>query len=292
MSLRWKAIWVAVICGLMAWAALPSFFSQEQRDASIWLADDAMNLGLDLKGGVYWLLRVDEDEAIAQELRTLEGVVAEAAEEGRATLDASHVRPDGRLELEGDLEQVSHALGSIEHPRRILREVADAVRVKGHVVVGALKRRGGGQDHVGMPRRLVDVDVDRDHEIERLERTGIRRRRHAEVVNVHDDDAIVRRVSQVDECDLAGRCQDEREVAECRGPIAAQLVPIAHTDVLDEHVVIGELRCQCLYGDLALRERPRCESALVLQAPLLACDAGSQVPDTLGRMCVALRRSL
>ncbi len=104
MSLRWKAIWVAALVGLMGWAALPSFFSPAAREASIWLADEAMNLGLDLRGGVYWLLRVDEEEALAQEMRTLSGVTQEAAEEQGVPLTATHVRPGGLLELEGDLD--------------------------------------------------------------------------------------------------------------------------------------------------------------------------------------------
>ena len=49
-------------------------------------------------------------------------------------------------------------------------DVADRQLVEGEVVVSARERRGNGQDHVGARGRLVDVAVDRDHELERLDR--------------------------------------------------------------------------------------------------------------------------
>ena len=42
--------------------------------------------------------------------------------------------------------------------------------VEGEVVVRLLERLGRGQDHVRVARRLVHVDVDRDHEVEALDR--------------------------------------------------------------------------------------------------------------------------
>ena len=56
--------------------------------------------------------------------------------------------------------------------RRVVGHVARGELVEGQVVVDALQRRGRRQDHVGVPGRLVDVDVDADHQLERVERGG------------------------------------------------------------------------------------------------------------------------
>ena len=57
----------------MAYLALPSFFPQSERDASTGgCAPTGMTLGLDLQGGVHWLLRVDTDAAIQRELEKLQ----------------------------------------------------------------------------------------------------------------------------------------------------------------------------------------------------------------------------
>ena len=57
-----------------------------------------------------------------------------------------------------------------EHGRRVVRDVARRQLVEGEVVVRALERRRRRQDDVGVARRLVEVEVERDVEVERLER--------------------------------------------------------------------------------------------------------------------------
>jgi preprotein translocase subunit SecD len=52
----------------MAFLAVPSFYSPEERRESPWIADNGINLGLDLKGGVHWLLQIDVTTAVRQEL--------------------------------------------------------------------------------------------------------------------------------------------------------------------------------------------------------------------------------
>jgi protein-export membrane protein SecD len=103
-SLRTRAIASGLLLVLMIWAAVPSFFSEQERLASPWLSDQAMNLGLDLRGGVHWLLRVDEPVAYTQELKHFGGLIQEAAEEDRLELKSQpHVRDDQVLELQGDV---------------------------------------------------------------------------------------------------------------------------------------------------------------------------------------------
>ena len=58
-----------------------------------------------------------------------------------------------------------------EHRRRVVRHVAHGELVEARRRSAELReRRRPGQDHVGVAGRLVDVDVERDHEVELLER--------------------------------------------------------------------------------------------------------------------------
>ena len=57
-----------------------------------------------------------------------------------------------------------------QHRRRVVGHVAHREAQQRHVVVRALQRRGRGEDDVGVAGRLVDVDVDADHEVQTLER--------------------------------------------------------------------------------------------------------------------------
>ena len=69
---------------------------------------------------------------------------------------------------------------ALEHRRRVVRHVARRELVERQVVVRLLERLRRGQDHVGVAGRLVHVDVDREHEVERLDRAlepaAVRRR--------------------------------------------------------------------------------------------------------------------
>ena len=84
------------------------------------------------------------------------------------------------------LARISHSSGwsgGGHDRRRVVRDVAHRELEQRDVVVGLLQRVGRRQDHVGVARRLVDVDVDRDHELERRERgvepsAAVRRRDH------------------------------------------------------------------------------------------------------------------
>ena len=85
-----------------------------------------------------------------------------------------------RGEPQDDLPLLRLALGGGEDRRRVVGDAADRELVEGEVVVGLGQRLGRGEDDVGVAGGLVDVDVERDHEVERLdgrlERAGVRRR--------------------------------------------------------------------------------------------------------------------
>lgn len=102
MSLRARWILIAVTTALMAWFALPSFFPTQAREGRWWLRSEGVALGLDLQGGIHWLLRIDDQTAIAQELAKLKGNLETLAEEGKVTLAGAQVA-NAALELRGDL---------------------------------------------------------------------------------------------------------------------------------------------------------------------------------------------
>lgn len=77
MSLRGRVISVGGLLLLMAWLAYPSFYSEEARLESGFIPDFGLNLGLDLQGGIHWLLRIDTDTVVKQEMERNEGFVRE-----------------------------------------------------------------------------------------------------------------------------------------------------------------------------------------------------------------------
>ena len=106
MTLRWRGIWVALLAVTMAYLALPSFFSDEERLASGWIRDEGLNLGLDLQGGIHWLLRIDTDTAVRQEMQRVQSVLRERL----AETDRSYV--EVRLLDSNELE-VSNASADV-----------------------------------------------------------------------------------------------------------------------------------------------------------------------------------
>ena len=77
---------------------------------------------------------------------------------------------DDRGQAQHRLPLVRHAGRLVQQRGRVVRHVAHGQLVEGDVVVGVLERGGPGQDHVRVARRLVDVHVQRDHEVEPLQR--------------------------------------------------------------------------------------------------------------------------
>jgi len=109
-SVRARAIWVGVVAFLGILLAYPSFFTEQQRLESDWISDRGINLGLDLQGGIHWLLRIDEKTALSQELEARERDLASVLEERQISYDSIRVRDDGKIELRGvsraDLQKV------------------------------------------------------------------------------------------------------------------------------------------------------------------------------------------
>ncbi len=97
---RWILIGIVTLCSL--YLSVPSFVPEQQRLDSALIPDEAMELGLDLQGGIYWLLRIDTGEAVRQELERIKGSIIELAEEKQLLLARSEVGGEV-LTLGGDL---------------------------------------------------------------------------------------------------------------------------------------------------------------------------------------------
>jgi preprotein translocase subunit SecD len=97
---RLIAVGLALVLGVIL--AFPSFFSPEERQASAWIPDNGLNLGLDLQGGIHWLLRIDTQTAIEQELDNSRGRIEEVLlEEGLDPPDMSLDPESGKIEARG-----------------------------------------------------------------------------------------------------------------------------------------------------------------------------------------------
>jgi preprotein translocase subunit SecD len=101
-SLRARWILIGVVSAVMIYLSLPSFFSDEARAKHWWLRAEGMTLGLDLQGGIHWLLRVDSDAAVHRELEKVASTVSDEAADGKVTLADSKIEGD-TLTLHGDL---------------------------------------------------------------------------------------------------------------------------------------------------------------------------------------------
>ncbi len=102
MTLRSRWILIGVVTVMMSYMALPSFFPEKERGKHWWLRSEGMTLGLDLQGGVHWLLRVDESAAVQRELEKVQATITDAASEAKIPLEGAEVKGQ-TLVLRGDI---------------------------------------------------------------------------------------------------------------------------------------------------------------------------------------------
>ena len=75
MTVRGRVISVLLLVGVLVWAGIGNFFDLETRLANPLIPDNAVRLGLDLRGGAHILIGADLDAAVASELARLERVL-------------------------------------------------------------------------------------------------------------------------------------------------------------------------------------------------------------------------
>src|SRR5262245_31480333 len=84
-NLRWKLITIAVVTGLAVWAFTPP--------------KDKIHLGLDLKGGVHFVLKVHTDDALRVETETSSEQFREALKTATPPINVTAVKIDSLTEF-------------------------------------------------------------------------------------------------------------------------------------------------------------------------------------------------
>jgi preprotein translocase subunit SecD len=80
-SVRWRFGSVLALILLFGWLSVANFIPKEQRLASDLLPDDGLRLGLDLQGGIHWVVGVDLEAAVERELNFVRSNIADSLEE-------------------------------------------------------------------------------------------------------------------------------------------------------------------------------------------------------------------
>jgi len=81
LSLRWRIGLVAAVVLGVGWFALANAFDDETRAEAWYLPDTDLRLGLDLRGGIHWVLGVELEAALDHELSFLRDQVARDLED-------------------------------------------------------------------------------------------------------------------------------------------------------------------------------------------------------------------
>ena len=97
-NLRMRWLWVGATALLLTYFAAANWFSEATRLASPLLPDRGIRLGLDLQGGIHWVVGVKLDTAVAHELEFQRGALVEQLKEEGVELGETSV-VDGRLRI-------------------------------------------------------------------------------------------------------------------------------------------------------------------------------------------------
>jgi preprotein translocase subunit SecD len=121
-SLRWRAISVGLLVAIFAWLTAANFIEKEDRIASDILPNDLLRMGLDLQGGMHWVVGVDIDRAVEREITVLVGNLTQLFEDEEvATATATGEGTTLRVSLVNTLERPK--LDELLADYTVLREV-------------------------------------------------------------------------------------------------------------------------------------------------------------------------
>ncbi|MEZ4330373.1 MAG: protein translocase subunit SecD [Myxococcota bacterium] len=108
-GIAWRAVLVGGLVALFTFLTAANFVPKEERVASAIWPDDGLRMGLDLRGGIHWVVGVDLSEAVSRELEFLrksvqerlskEGIGFDTRVEDRSQLVVSLRRPEDRREV-------------------------------------------------------------------------------------------------------------------------------------------------------------------------------------------------
>ncbi|MEM1371337.1 MAG: protein translocase subunit SecD, partial [Pseudomonadota bacterium] len=125
-----KIVAIAMVCLFGLIGLMPNFIGDETLESGYWpgfLPNKQLSLGLDLKGGAHLLLRMNEDELVADQLKTTRG-------DARKSLRDASIAVSG-LGLTADSVRVR--LRKPEDTDRALEQLKGIIQPVGNALVGA-----------------------------------------------------------------------------------------------------------------------------------------------------------
>jgi preprotein translocase subunit SecD len=213
--LRLRLASLSAVVLVFGFLTLVNFVPAETRLASPLLPDQGLRLGLDLQGGIHWVLGVKLDVAEKHELEHQGDVVESLAEEEGFTLGDVTVA-DGRLRVGGlageSLQRVREWVGDNDQLLRVMDESdgtlelalttawADDVRERGMRQVLEVMRRRIDDPSTGVPESVVTRQGE-DRILVQIPGGGIERGRAGELLRQTGflEFKIVREAAQTEE---------------------------------------------------------------------------------------------
>jgi preprotein translocase subunit SecD len=168
-SFRGRAIWVIATVLLFGYYAVANYASEETRIESPWVPDNSLRLGLDLRGGIHWVIGVKLGATEDHELSFLKGRLTDELERRDVVVGKIDIT-DQKLRIEtfteearaavrdwfGDTDQIAE-VG--KDPELLTYELSDLrrqqVREQGMSQVIEVLRRRIGDPMKGIPDSVV-----------------------------------------------------------------------------------------------------------------------------------------
>ncbi|HYB12287.1 MAG TPA: protein translocase subunit SecD [Myxococcota bacterium] len=119
-GLRWRLGLTGGLVALMTYLTIANFVPAETRHKHWWLPDQGIRLGLDLQGGIHWVLGAKLDVAIEHELDHLRGRLADQLTEQKIT--PTHLAVEGqRIVVELATNEEVDKARTLAEDSRVLR---------------------------------------------------------------------------------------------------------------------------------------------------------------------------
>jgi preprotein translocase subunit SecD len=214
MSFRWRAIWVLAVVLLFGYYAVANFATEETRIESPLVPDNALRLGLDLRGGIHWVIGVKLGATEDHELGFLKGLLEDDLERrevvaGKIDVVDQQLRIEtftdearrGVREWVGDTDQLVQVGDA---PERVAFELSDLrrqqVREQGMSQVIEVLRRRIADPMKGIPDSVVTRQGD-DRVLVQIPGGSLDRARAREMLRVTGflEFKIVQDVAQTEE---------------------------------------------------------------------------------------------
>ena len=122
-NLRWRLGSVITVLALFTYLTVANFIPKEERVESPLWPDDGLRLGLDLQGGIHWVVGVDLSAAVERELDFVRGSLLEALQDKGLSETDIRVR-DGELLVDSVAANTREAVEKEVRRVGVLREVS------------------------------------------------------------------------------------------------------------------------------------------------------------------------